>query len=77
MRFHFCKHGLVSLLQTGCGSSLADVRQDCLRLLNQPQYVRGIISTTGRNPDSTTLTAISTVCHTLMAHNKLVIHKTR
>ena len=46
-------------------------------MLDQPQYIKGIISTVSRDPDPGTITAICTVCHTLMAHNKLLVHKTR
>ncbi len=55
----------------------AIIRQECVKLLDQSQYVKGIISTVNRDPDPGTITAICTVCHTLMAHNKLLVHKAR
>lgn len=59
------------------GGGLAEARQESLRLLDEPQHVRGLVQTISRNPDPAILTAVCTVCHTLMAHNKLLIHRTR
>ena len=61
----------------GLDNTLAEIRQECVKLLDQAQYIKGIISTVSRDPDPGTITAICTVCHTLMAHNKLLVHKTR
>ena len=61
----------------GGGGSQCEVRQECLRLLDQPQHVRGLVQTISRDPDPAVLSAVCTVCHALMAQNKLLIHRTR
>jgi len=61
----------------GCFGSVGELRVHCLRLLNLPAHVRGLILAAGGSDDLDTLTAICTVCHTLISHNRLMIHNTR
>ena len=63
--------------QVGIGASLPQVRRECVRLLDQPRLVKGIMAAIKREPDHATLTAVCTVCHTLMVQNTLVIPRTR
>ena len=55
----------------------AVIRHECLRLIDTRDHVHGIIRTLGNSPHIHVITAVCTLCHTLLVRNKLHIHQTR
>lgn len=74
---NLCDDLWVDIGQDGSYGSVSKVRQECVRLLDSTHLVKGIVSAISRDPDQTTLTAVCTVCHTLMTQKKLIIPRTR
>jgi len=56
---------------------VAEVCQSCVEMLSRPVLVRQLLLVTEQRPTLGVLTCTATVCHSLLYHKKLAIHRTR
>ena len=70
-------HRFASVFQDAGGLNLASIQAECCRLLNEVNYVSGILNVVGTNPPDHVVMAISTVGHCLMRHTKVPFNKLR
>ncbi|OWF54780.1 ubiquitin-protein ligase E3C-like [Mizuhopecten yessoensis] len=56
---------------------LQKIQQDCMTFLNSPNFVQRVIECHGNKMSHDIVSAICVVCHALMTHHHLEIHKVR
>ncbi|XP_022110390.1 ubiquitin-protein ligase E3C-like [Acanthaster planci] len=59
----------------GGASSLAEIRDECLQILNLPQNARSLLAVVSKS-DISVLTALCSICHTLMVNHKMHVPRT-
>jgi len=56
---------------------VAEVCHSCVEMLNHQSLVWKLLRLTEKHPTLSVLTCTATVCHAMLYHKKLAIHRTR
>ncbi|XP_013415236.1 ubiquitin-protein ligase E3C [Lingula anatina] len=56
---------------------LVAVKEQCVQVIDSPKFVNSVLISLSRDPSETTLSAVCTLCHTLMSKYGLTVHKVR